>query len=212
MAARPGRDSLLLINRARRLAARPGRSLLGIAGAPGAGKSTLAAAVAAAVPGAVVVPMDGFHLTTGALAARGMVAERGTPRTFDAQGYVALLGALRAGRQVGAPAFDRMREEPVPAAITVPVDAPLVVTEGNYLLLDAEPWAAVRTLLDEVWFVEVDEQIRLARLVERHVRFGRTRAAALERVTTGSDADNARVVAGTRSRADLIVDAAEFLA
>ncbi|HJQ42874.1 MAG TPA: nucleoside/nucleotide kinase family protein [Jatrophihabitantaceae bacterium] len=201
-----------LIQRAALLAAQPGRSLLGIAGAPGAGKSTLATALAGAIPGAVVVPMDGFHLTTAALTAHGWVAERGTPRTFDAVGYVGLLRALRADGPVLAPAFDRSREEPVPDAIAVADDVPLVITEGNYLLLESAPWAPVRALLDEVWFVEVDENVRVARLVERHVRFGRTRDAARHRATVGSDADNARLVAATRSRADLIVDTAELRA
>ena len=210
MNARPGTDPALLIKRARGLAARPGRSLLGITGAPGAGKSTLAARLAAAVPGAVVVPMDGFHLTTAELAARGWVAERGTPRTFDAAGFAALLQELRTGVDVRAPAFDRSREEPVPAAIAVPAGAPLVLVEGNYLLLDVEPWTTVRTLLDEVWFVEVAEDVRLARLVARHVEFGRTQDDAWQRATAGSDADNARRVAATKLHADLVVDTAEW--
>jgi pantothenate kinase len=194
-----------LIARAIRLAERADRSLLGIAGAPGAGKSTLAAALAAAVPGSVVVPMDGFHLTTAVLAERGWVAERGTPRTFDADAYLALLRELRRGGRVLAPAFDRSREEPVPDAIAVPSDARLVITEGNYLLLDTPPWPEVRAELDEVWFVEAPDTVRLERLVARHVEFGRTRADAWQRVTAGSDGANAQLVAETRSRADLIV-------
>lgn len=199
-----------LLERARALAARPGRALLGIAGAPGAGKSSVAARLVADVDGAVLVPMDGFHRTTADLEARGWVAERGTPRTFDAEAYVALLRTLRAGGAARAPAFDRDREEPVPEAILVPADARLVVTEGNYLLLDQPPWLHVHELLDEVWFLEVPEQLRIERLVARHVRYGREPAAAWQRATSGSDAANARLVAGTRSRADLIVDAAEF--
>jgi pantothenate kinase len=199
-----------LLERARALAARPGRALLGIAGAPGAGKSSLATRLVADVDGAVLVPMDGFHRTTADLEARGWVAERGTPRTFDAEAYVALLRTLRAGGAARAPAFDRDREEPVPEAILVPADARLVVTEGNYLLLDQPPWLHVHELLDEVWFLEVPEQLRIERLVARHVRYGREPAAAWQRATSGSDAANARLVAGTRSRADLIVDAAEF--
>ena len=187
------------------LAARPGRTLLGITGAPGAGKSTLARAVAGEVPGAVVVPMDGFHRTTAELAARGRVAERGTPRTYDAAGFVALVRRLRAAATERAPSFDRSREEPVPEAIDVPAAAPLVIVEGNYLLLDTPPWDELRTLLDEVWFVEVAEEQRLARLIDRHVEFGRSRAEATARATTGSDAANARLVAATRSRADLVV-------
>jgi pantothenate kinase len=154
--------------------------------------------------------MDGFHRTTADLEARGWVAERGTPRTFDAEAYVALLRTLRAGGAARAPAFDRDREEPVPEAILVPAAARLVVTEGNYLLLDQPPWLHVHELLDEVWFLEVPEQLRIERLVARHVRYGREPAAAWQRATSGSDAANARLVAGTRSRADLIVDAAEF--
>ena len=199
-----------LIARAAELAARPGRVLLGITGAPGAGKSTVAAALADAVPGSVVVPMDGFHRTTDDLASRGWVAERGTPRTFDGDGYVALLRALRAGGDVHAPAFDRSREEPVPDAIFVAAGAPLVITEGNYLLVDTVPWTQVRGLLDEVWFVEVPEDVRLARLLARHMAFGRSRDEAWQRATAGSDGDNARLVAATRSRADLIVNTAEL--
>jgi pantothenate kinase len=190
-----------LVARAAGLARPDRRAVLGIAGAPGAGKSTLAAALAAAVPGAVLVPMDGFHLPTAALAAHGWVAERGTPRTFDRAGYVALLRALRtAADPVRAPDFDRSREEPVPDAIEVPSGA-LVITEGNYLLL----WDDVRAMLDEAWFVEVPDDVRVERLVARHVAYGRTPAEARARVLHGSDAANAHLVAGTRDRADLIV-------
>lgn len=199
-------QSAPLIVRAQSLAAAPGRALLGIAGAPGAGKSTLAGVLAAAVPDAVVVAMDSFHLTTAVLAERGWVTERGTPRTFDADGYVALLRRLQAGAAVRAPAFDRSIEEPVPDAGAVPAGAPLVITEGNYLLVDEPPWSAVRGLLDETWFVEVDEAVRIERLLARFVEHGTDVALAHQRVTHGSDAANARLVAATRARADLVVD------
>jgi Panthothenate kinase len=185
-----------------------GRALLGITGAPGAGKSTLALSLCAAVPRSVVVPMDGFHRPTAELAARGWVAERGTPRTFDADRYVALLRSLRGGGLARAPAFDRSIEEPVPDAIEIGADARLVITEGNYLLLDEPPWSSIRELLDEVWFVEAPESQRIERLIARHVEYGRTAGEARERVTHGSDAANAALVAATRDRADLIVDAA----
>ena len=178
------------------------RRILGIAGAPGAGKSTLAQAVVAGTPDAVLVPMDGFHLPTSVLAERGWVDERGTPRTFDRDGYAELLRTLRTtDRSVWAPDFDRSREEPVPGAIEVPASARLIVTEGNYLLC----WEDVRALLDECWYVEVDESVRVERLVARHVLFGRTPEAARERVLFGSDAANARVVAASKSFADVIV-------
>jgi pantothenate kinase len=198
-------EAAQLIRRAAELGARPQRALLGITGAPGAGKSRLAAALAAAVPGAVVVPMDGFHLTTAELTGRGWVAERGTPRTFDAAGFVALLRRLRGGEEVWAPGFDRSREEPVPDAIHVPAGAGLVIVEGNYLLLDVPPWDEVAALLDETWYVEVPEEIRLARLIDRHVEFGRSLADAKLRATEGSDAANAQLILMTRDRADLVV-------
>jgi pantothenate kinase len=199
-----------VIARARDLAARPGRTLLGVAGAPGAGKSTLANALAAAVVGAIVVPMDGFHRPTADLAARGWVDERGTPRTFDGDAFVSLLRELRSGADALAPAFDRSHEEPVPDAIAVAADTRLVIVEGNYLLLDSEPWRQIRPLLDEVWFVEVSEPVRIERLVARHVEFGRSVAEAQARATRGSDAANAELVAATRSRADLVIDTAEL--
>ncbi len=195
------------VARAQALATAPGRSLLGIAGAPGSGKSTIAALLAAAVTGSVVVPMDGFHLPTSALLAIGgdAVERRGAPHTFDTSGYVELLTRLRAGEAVLAPDFDRSIEEPVADVITVPVDVPLVITEGNYLLLDAAPWASVPSLLDEIWFVDVSEPARVDRLVARFVSFGWDPAVALDRVLHGSDASNAALVTGTRSRASSIV-------
>lgn len=190
-----------LVARARALRRPDRRAILGIAGAPGAGKSTLAAALCSRIEGAVLVAMDGFHLTTAVLRERGLVGERGTPRTFDARDYVTLLRRLRSSDElVRAPDFDRSREEPVPDAIDVPPRA-LVITEGNYLLL----WPDVRPLLDECWFAEVDEDVRIARLVARHVRYGRTPQAARERATHGSDAANAALVVATRERADLVV-------
>lgn len=194
-----------VVARAVELASGP-RRLLGIAGAPGAGKSTLATGLAAAVPGAVVVPMDGFHLTTERLHQLGAVERRGAPDTFDADGYVELLRRLRAsGGTVRAPDFDRSIEEPVPDAIAVAPDVPLVITEGNYLLLDDPPWRDLRGVLDEIWFVEVPEPRRVERLVARFRSFGWDEERARNRVLTGSDAANARIVAASRANADRIV-------
>jgi pantothenate kinase len=200
-------DAQVALTRARELAARPSRVLLGLAGAPAAGKSTLAAQLAASVRGSVVVPMDGFHLPTPVLTDRGEVADRGAPHTFDAAGFVSLLQALRAGDAVWAPEFDRAAGEPVPDAIAVPAHAPLVIVEGNYLLLDTPPWDEVRELLDAVWFVEGDEAARVARLVARHMRFGWSAEYSTERATRGVDHANALLVSTTRARADVVVRA-----
>ncbi|MFJ3875903.1 nucleoside/nucleotide kinase family protein [Streptomyces sp. NPDC090077] len=206
----PGPDP---VSRAEALAATGERRVLGIAGPPGAGKSTLAARIADALgPGrAVVVPMDGFHLAQAVLDRTGRADRKGAPDTFDAAGYVALLRRLRAprGSTVYAPAFDRSLEEPIAGSIPVAPDVPLVITEGNYLLHDAGEWAEVRPLLDEAWYLDPAEPLRLDRLIARHVRHGKDPAHARAWVDR-SDQPNARLVARTRHRADLVLDPAGY--
>jgi pantothenate kinase len=195
-----------LADRARQLGGQ-GRALLGIAGAPGAGKSTLAEQLVARVGSeAVVVPMDGFHLHDDELARLGLADRKGAPETFDVHGYVALLGRLRTEttHTVWAPAFDRTRELAVAGAIGVRPEHRVVVTEGNYLLLERDGWSAARPLLDEVWFVEQEETTRVERLVERHVEHGKP-ADLARRWTLESDQANADLVHGTRAAADLVV-------
>lgn len=197
-----------LVQRARRLAGGADRPhLLGLTGAPGVGKSAVAGAlVAALAPAAVLVPMDGFHLAEAELHRLGRHDRKGAVDTFDAAGYVALLHRLRAPGNdvVYAPRFDRHLEEAIAGAIPVAPDVPLVVTEGNYLLVEDGPWAAVRGLLDEVWYLETDQARRLARLTARHVAHGRAPEVAAARAR-GTDQHNADLITTTRDRADLVV-------
>ena len=190
----------------------PARGLLGIAGAPGAGKSTLAQWLATAY-GAVVVPLDGFHLDDVELRRRGLLDHKGAPETFDAEGYAALLRRLReravTGETVLAPTFDRVVEQPVAGAIAVPPEVPLVVTEGNYLLLDEPRWRAAREQLDAVWQVHTEPVLRRLRLVARHVRFGKSPEQA-EAWVQRVDEPNAALVESVADRADVVLDLTEW--
>src|SRR4051794_32985625 len=195
-------DRAAMFARAHALAEQGGRRILGIAGPPGGGKSTVARAVVAHLGDrARLVPMDGFHLAQAELVRLGRRDRMGAPDTFDAGGFAALLERLRGEEPVVyAPEFRREIEEPIAGAIAVPRTAPLVVTEGNYLLL----WPAVKPLLDESWYVETDEELRVQRLIQRHIQFGKTPEYARAWVMR-SDEVNAALVAGTAARADHLV-------
>jgi pantothenate kinase len=184
------------------------RYMLGLAGAPGAGKSTVAQVLCDAFPGrAVVVPMDGFHLANSELVRLGRAGRKGAPDTFDSAGYAALLRRLRApprGQVVYAPDFRREIHEAVAGAIAVPDDVELVITEGNYLLLQQDAWPEARAQLDAVWYIELDPALRRERLVARHMRYGRTAADAQGWVMQ-TDEPNALLVEASRARANLVL-------
>lgn len=195
------------VAQARAFASLPNRTLLGIAGPPGAGKSTLSAAIARAVPDVVIVPMDGFHLLNEVLIELGRRNRKGAPDTFDVPGYTDLLRRLRnqqPGETMHAPLYDRALSEPLEDAIAVPGEARLIITEGNYLLHDDLGWQHVRPLLDHVWFVDVPDDVRVPRLIARHIAFGKSADAATEWVLR-SDEANAQLVHATRPRADAAV-------
>ena len=191
------------------------RTVLGIVGAPGSGKTTFADALAdrvaaddphRAAPRSVArVPMDGFHLADRELVRLGRLDRKGAPDTFDVAGYVALLRRLHDDRDevVYAPAFDRRIEQPIAGSIPVPPSTRLVITEGNYLLAGGA-WAHARPLLSETWYLEMDDDERLRRLVARHEEFGKSTEAA-SAWAHGVDQRNAELIAAGRCHADLIV-------
>ena len=208
-------DLEALVQRVRGLldgAGADGRVTIGVAGAPGAGKTTLAEDLVAALTtllGAAAVahlPMDGFHLADVQLDALGLRDRKGAPETFDGHGFLATMGRLRSGdpATVYVPGFERVLEQPVAAAIAIPASARVVVSEGNYLLLDTPRWRTVRPLLTEVWYADLDQDTRMDRLVARHVRFGKPQPDAIA-WANGTDERNAAVIAATRDRADLVI-------
>jgi pantothenate kinase len=206
-----------LAARARSLVQGGHRAILGITGSPGAGKTTLAEHLvrvlretppAGQPPGEwlAYVPMDGFHLADVELDRLGRRDRKGAPDTFDAAGYAALLRRLRedADDVIYAPAFERDIEQPIAGSIPVPRSARLIVTEGNYLLLDDGDWPRVRPQLDEVWYCDLGTDERVRRLVARHEHFGKEHGAAVAWVM-GTDQRNADLISRTRRHADLVV-------
>jgi pantothenate kinase len=180
-----------------------GRFMLGLVGPPGCGKSTLASRLTQVIAGSVCVPMDGFHLAQTELERLGRAARKGAPDTFDAVGYVHLLARLRQPTPhdtVYAPNFNRQLEEPIAGAIAVAPGVPCVITEGNYLLLPDAPWSRVAPLLDDIWYIDVPDKVRLPRLIARHQAFGRSLAEATAWVLH-TDEPNARRIAAARAGA-----------
>lgn len=198
------------LTRAVALATSGHRAILGITGAPGAGKSTYAEELTANLVAlghqVALVPMDGYHLAQAALESLGLASVKGAPQTFDGYGFVALLKRLKesADETIWAPRFDRELEDSIAASIAIAPEVSLVVTEGNYLMFDEMPWATGRALLDECWYIELDEDVRHERLQARHMRYGRSAEEARER-TYGSDEVNAHLIARTAPAADAIV-------
>ena len=183
------------------------RIILGLVGPPGAGKSTVGLALRDAFRDiSQIVPMDGFHLANVELSRLGRAGRKGAPDTFDSAGYVDLLKRLRVqspDEVIYAPEFRREIEEPIAGAIPIFPETQLLITEGNYLLLEEGHWKKVPAFLDEVWYVDVDDALRIERLAARHQQFGRSRDEAIAWVNN-TDEPNARLIATGKQRANLV--------
>jgi pantothenate kinase len=187
------------------------RVIIGIAGAPGVGKSTVAAALVESLcqvgKRAVLVPMDGFHLSNAELRRLGRHERKGAPDTFDVGGYAALLKRIRVdtGEPIWAPIFHREIEESIAAELVIEPQDRIIVTEGNYLLHNALGWEDVRSHLDHAWFLRATNELdRQSRLTDRHVAFGRNRDDASAWVAN-VDEPNAALIGSSMSRADLVI-------
>jgi pantothenate kinase len=183
------------------------RIIIGIVGKPGAGKSTLSSFLIEKLPpeSVVLVPMDGYHLSNKELDSLGRRDRKGAPDTFDSFGYAALLQRIaKSTEDVYFPVFHREIEESIAAEGVVTAKTRIVLTEGNYLLHSQDGWKGVAPILTESWYVEVDDVLRLERLVDRHHFYGKERQAAHD-WAHGTDENNARLVEGTKKLAEFLV-------
>jgi pantothenate kinase len=184
------------------------RIILGITGSPGSGKSTFAQMLVDEydVGVATIVPMDGFHYSNLVLQKLGRFERKGASDTFDAIGFKELLKRIRVETEnnIFFPIFHREVEESFGAEGIVSAETRLVITEGNYLLMDDGGWSGILELLDECWYLEIDEKLRRDRLFKRHQLYGKDPESA-KKWTNGSDQKNAELIALTKYRADRIV-------
>ncbi len=183
------------------------RFVVALAGPPGAGKSTLAEQLSGLFPegSAIVVPMDGFHYDDIILNARGMRARKGAPETFDFHGFETLLKRIRANdSEIAIPVFDRTIELARAGAAIIAQDIKFVLVEGNYLLLDEEPWSRLAPLFDFSVYVDVSREELDRRLVKRWDKHGKTREEARAWIDS-NDMPNIDRVIQRRRPADLVL-------
>ena len=181
------------------------RFLVGIVGAPGAGKSTLAQKLAETLgEGAAVVPMDGYHLDNVILAARGLLEQKGAPQTFDADGFAHMLARLRQEQDVIYPLFDRALDLARAGAGNVGANDKIVLVEGNYLLLDQVAWRAMAIYFDMTLSLEVARGELEKRLIARWIDYGFSKADATFRALR-NDMVNVDLVQNQSRKADIVV-------
>ena len=193
-------------------AAKAERFVVAIAGPPGSGKSTLAERLHEVFQDAsAVVSMDGFHFDDIVLNSRGLRSRKGAPETFDYAGFAALLKRIRAGEpEIAIPVFDRSMELSRAGAAIIGSDVKFILVEGNYLLLDEEPWSALGGLFDFSIFVDVPRSELERRLMERWRDHGKSDEDARAWIAS-NDLPNIERVLARRRQADLIVTHAEQL-
>jgi pantothenate kinase len=211
LSLRPDTALARLEAEAERLLVRPGRSILGITGGPGVGKSTMATRLVAALNAhehgrAAYVPMDGFHLKHSRLEAAGTVADKGMPHTFDPVAFERFLVALKAAHEpVHGPGYSRKIEDVEEDAFTVEPETRLLVVEGNYLLLASSPWWRLKPLLELSVFLDVPRELVERRLMKRHAEEGLFTEERNREHIARVDLPNYDLVSRSKSRADVVI-------
>lgn len=193
------------------------RILLGITGVPGAGKSTLAELLMQNIntalneERAIVIPMDGYHYHNDILIEKGLLPLKGIPQTFDAQRFVNLIQEIASEKmeKLYCPSYDRALHNPVEDSIVIENRHKIVIVEGNYLLFDTDPWKKLADLFTESWFIETPLTTTQERLIERHMRTGRSLEEALSKISS-TDAPNAELIMQTRHRATKVITGEEW--
>lgn len=183
------------------------RCIVAIAGPPGVGKSKLSTQLFRKLQAGghkpAIVPMDGFHLDNSTLRSRGLLDRKGAPATFDAEGFVALVADLRANTgPVLVPDFDREADRVRQTGLSVAQDRTFVLVEGNYLLLDSEPWTRLQNLFDVRVMLSADKDVLRNRLISRWLNLGFDQAGA-EAKALGNDIPNASYVLAQSLPADI---------
>jgi pantothenate kinase len=184
------------------------RFILGIVGKPGVGKSTFTDFLREHLSQDLlaILPMDGFHMSNEELLELGRRDRKGAPDTFDVRSFTQTLAAIKEsnGADIKFPVFKREIEASIPDAGLIPAQVKLVIVEGNYLLHDQSGWEQVGSFLDEAWYLHVDDELRMQRLIARHIAFGKSPDDAKD-WSEGTDEANARVIDKSESKADFVV-------
>ena len=190
------------------LAGQSPRTLIGIVGKPGAGKSTVVEEIQKRFDfkDVSIIPMDGFHLSNEELISLGRRDRKGAPDTFDVEGFTSLIKRVKSDSNVDHkfPIFHREIEASIADEGIVPKESKVVVIEGNYLFSEDHNWNGIHPLLDHTWFIDINDEIRLERLIARHIRYGKTPEEA-EAWSRGSDETNARFIDLTAYRAENLI-------
>ena len=183
------------------------RFIVGIAGGPGSGKSTFAVRLKELINSkaktdlAQIFPMDGFHRKNIELERSGLLSVKGAPETFDVKGYTSMLNRIRLGENLKVPIYSRESHDVIDNALSIKPHHKIIITEGNYLFADIEGWYEIKNIIDLKIYIEADEDICEKRLLERHMRGGKTEIEALEKIKR-VDMKNFDLIAQTSKYAD----------